>query len=169
MFVRARRSATIRTRLDVEAIRERLSAIARGTPPPGGFFEKGHFLGGTVGADDFHFDFDFASQKDPQTYTVHGRIQDHQEWRILRLKIVSKGPWMHPLFLVIPAGILLPHLAYGVMPEKGLFVAFGVAIAVYAIRNLFFLPDLVTGRVAGEIAAEVNGSVQVGTDWVVPG
>ena len=144
-----------------------MSAIARGTPAPGGLVEKGHFLGGTVGADDFHLDFDFASQKDPQTYTVHGRIQDHLEWRILRLKVVSRTLDV-PRVLIIPAGILLPHLAYGVMPEKGLFVAFGVAIAIYAIRNLFFLPDLVTGRVAGEIAAEVNGSVQVGTDWVVP-
>ena len=168
MFVRARRSATIRTRLDVETIRERLSAIARGTPHPGGLVEKGRFLGGTVGADDFHLDFDFASQKDPQQYTVHGRIQDHKEWRILRLKVASKDPWMHPLFLVVPATVFAVHLAFGFLPEKPFVVSCGVVMAVYALKNLFFLPDLVTGRVAGEIAAEVNGSVQVGHDWVVP-
>jgi hypothetical protein len=169
VFVRARRSATIRTRLDVETIRERLSALARGTTPPGGLVEKGHFLGGTVGADDFHFDFHFASQKDPQTYTVHGRIQDHLEWRILRLKVVAKGPWMHPLILVVPAGVVGVHLAFGFLPEKAFVVSCGVVLVIYALRNLLFLPDLVTGRVAGEIAATVSGSVQQGKGWVVPG
>ena len=168
MFVRARRSATVRTRLDVETIRERLGRLARGTPPPGGLVEKGHFLGGTLGTDDFHLDFRFASAKDPQAYTVHGRIQDHQEWRILRLKVASKDPWMHPWFLVFPVGIVGLHLVYGVMPERGILVAFGVVMAVYAIRNLLFLPDLVTGRVAGEIAATVNGSIKQGDEWVVP-
>jgi len=168
MFVRARRSAAVRTRLDVEAVRARLRRIAGGTPHPGGVVEKGHFLGGTVGADEFHFDFRFASAKDPQAYTVHGRIQDHQEWRILRLKVVSKDPWMHPLFLVFPGAFLGLHLAYGLMPEEGPLVAFGVVMAVYALKNLFFVPDFVTSRVAGEIAATVSGSIQRGRDWVVP-
>lgn len=168
MFVRSRRSAAVRTRLDLETVRERLRRIAGGTPPPGGFVEKGHFLGGTVGADDFHFDFRFASAKDPQTYTVHGRVQDHRDWRILRLKVVSKDPWMHPLVFVFPAGFLGLHLAYGVWPEEGPLVAFGAVMAVYALKNLFIVPDFVAGRVAGEIAARVNGSVQQGGDWVVP-
>ena len=168
MFVRARRSAAVRTRLDPETVRERLRGIAGGTPPPGGLVEKGHFLGGTVVADEFHFDFRFASAKDPQTYTVHGRVQDHRDWRILRLKVVSKDPWMHPLFLVFPAGFLGLHLVYGLMPEKGPLVAFAVVMAVYAFKNLFVVPDFVTGRVAGEIAARLNGSVQQGGSWVVP-
>ena len=75
---------------------------------------------------------------------------------------------MHPWFLVFPVAIFGLHLAYGVMPEKGILAAFGVVMAVYAIRNLLFLPDVVTGRVAGEIAAEVSGSVQRGSEWVVP-
>ena len=169
MFVRSRRSAAVRTRLDVETVRDRLLRLTGGTPHPGGFVEKGRFLGGRVEDDEFRFDFHMATAKDPQAYTVHGRIQDHREWRILRLKVVSKDPWMHPLFLVFPVGFLGLHLAYGLMPEKGPMVAFGVVMAVYAFKNLFVVPDFVAGRVAGEIAAAVNGSVQRGDAWVVPG
>ena len=169
MFVHASRSVTIRTRLDRETIRERLSAIAAaGTPPPGGFIEKGHFLGGSVGAEEFDLDFRFASAKNAQTLRVRGRVQVYPDWRVLRIRITSRDPWMHPLFLIVPGAIAALHLAFGVLPGPDVVVPFVVVTAIYAFVNLLYVPDLAMGRVAGEVASAVDGSIEIRGRWVVP-
>ena len=169
MFVHATRSVTVRTRLDEDTIRERLSAIAAaGTRPPGGFIEKGHFLGGTVAAEEFDLDFRFASARNAQTLRVRGRVQVYPDWRVLRVKITSRDPWMHPLFLVVPGGIVALHLAFGVLPGPEIVVPFLVATAIYAFVNLLYVPDMAMSRVAGELASAVDGSIEVRGEWVVP-
>ena len=106
MLVRPCRSAAIRTRLDLEAVRERLARVARGTESPDTPVVRGHVLSGTVGPDDFHLDFRFQSDRNPQKYSVHGRIQDAQDWRILRLRLTARDPWLGPVELIVLAGFI---------------------------------------------------------------
>ena len=60
-FVRPRRTATIRTRWDLEQIREQIGAIAQAERPEGmeGFLARGYFRGGRGGTRDFHLDFHY--------------------------------------------------------------------------------------------------------------
>lgn len=166
--MRASRSATIRTRLDRETIRERLSTLAAGSPPSEGPLEKGHFLGGAVGTEEFHFEFRFASQKNTQNYSVHGRVGDHQDWRVLRLKLTAHDPWLGRIELAFLAGFVLLHVVLEEAPAGGGVLALLFVMSIYAFFNLMYVPDVVTSRVAGTIASEVNGSVRIGDAWVVP-
>jgi hypothetical protein len=89
VFVRPCRSATLRSRLDREEIRERLATLAADPPPDGAglFFAQGFFLGGTV---------KFNSAKNPQTYSVQGRLEESRDWRLLRLRLTAHARWVSP-------------------------------------------------------------------------
>ena len=168
MFVRPCRSAAVRTRLDRETVRERLERIAGGTESPGGFAADGHFLSGAVGADEFHLEFRFASGKNAANYSVHGRIQDAKDWRILRLKLTAHDPWLSRVELAFLAGFIGLHAWAEEVPAKGAIAVLVGLMAFYAVLNLLYVPAMVTSRVSGTIAAEINGSVQSGNAWVVP-
>ena len=170
MFVRPCRSATLRTRLDREEIRERLATLAADPPPDGAgiFFAQGFFLGGTVGAQDFHLEYKFNSAKNPQTYSVHGRLEESRDWRLLRLKLTAHAPWVSPwelgaLALFLGLSIYFGRIAAGAAVTVALFL-----MAVYAAANLFYVPDVVTHRVSSLLASQVRGSVKQGREWVVP-
>jgi len=151
----------------MESVRERIAGIARGTESPGSFVAQGHFLGGTVGADDFHLDFRFGG-KNPAQYSVRGRIQDAKDWRILRLKLTARDPWLGPIELAALAGFVAFHAWADEVPARGAIAVLAGVMAFYAFLNLLYVPDVVTSRVSGSIAAELNGSVQRGEEWVVP-
>jgi hypothetical protein len=168
--VRPCRSATIRTRLDAEAIRERMSALAS-EPEPEGFdrmMAHGYFLGGSVGAKDFDIDYRFNSRKNPQTYAVHGKVQETKDWRIVRLKLTAHAPWLSGLELLFLAGFIVFYIATGELPPRPAIGIFVGVTAVYAIANLLFIPEVVKGRVSGIVASQVSGSVLAGGKWVVP-
>jgi hypothetical protein len=171
MFIRPCRSATIRTRLDAAEIRERLSSLAAEPPPEGGsaFFAHGYVLGGSVGARDFHLDYKFNSAKNPQTYSVHGAVEETRDWRILRLKLTAHAPWFSKWEL----GGLVLFLAFSLytreIPPAGAASLALFVMALYAGANLFYIPDVVTNRVSSLVAAQVRGSVRQGRQWIVPG
>ena len=169
MFVRASRSATIRTRLDRETIRERLSPLTAGQErAPGVFIEKGRFTGGTVDENAFQLEFLFDSSRNSQTYAVKGRVQDDRDWRVLRLKLTARDPWLGRVelfFLVLFVGL---HYVAGDFPHGAAVAVLLGIMALYAVINLLWVPAVVTGRVSGEIAAAVNGSILAGDRWVVP-
>jgi len=160
MFVRPCRSAAIRTRLDLETVRERLARIAQGTASPDTPITRGHVLSGTVGPDDFHLAFRFQSAKNPAKYSVRGRIQDETDWRIVRLKLTARDPGLGPVELAFLAGFVALHVWAEELPAKAGIGALMAVMVFYALVNLLYVPDLVTSRVAGAIAAEINGSIQ---------
>lgn len=159
VFVRPCRSATIRTRLDGKTVHERLSALA-GT--------AGYFMGGSVGPRDFELTYHFNNHRNPQTYSVYGKVQETPDWRVLRLRLTAYSPWLSRWSLV---GLVL-YLGFLVytrdVPPGGAVVLFGFVIAVLAFANLFYIPDVVTSRVSSILASEVRGSVLQRGEWVVP-
>ena len=170
MFVRPCRSATIRTRLPVDEVTTRLSVLVN-DPPPGGtsaFFAHGYFLGGSVDGSDFYLDYKFNSHKNPQTYGVHGKLQDARDWRILRLKLTARDPWLSRIELFFILMWIAFYVILGEMPPKGAFGILIFVMGIYATANLLYIPSLVTERVSALLASEVNGSIQMGGDWVVP-
>lgn len=170
IFVRPCRSATIRTRLDAEAIRERMSALAS-EPEPEGFDRmtaNGYFLGGFVGAKEFDIDYRFNSQKNPQTYAVHGKVQETKDWRIVRLKLTAHTAWLSGLEILGLVGFAAFYVATGELPPKPAIAIVVGLTAIYAIANLLFIPSVVNGRVSAIVASQVNGSVLMGGKWVVP-
>ena len=170
VFVRPCRSATIRTRLDAETIRERMSALAS-EPEPEGFdrmMANGYFLGGFVGAREFDIDYRFNSRRNPQTYAVHGKVQDARDWRIVRLKLTAHTAWLSGLEILGLLGFTVFYVATGELPPKPAIGIFLGLTAVYAIANLLFIPTVVKGRVSAIVASQVNGSVLMGGKWVVP-
>ena len=170
IFVRARRSATVRTRLDVEAVHERIAALAA-EPAAGGmkaFFADGHFAEWTVGRQDFRFDYTVNNPKNRQSYAVHGTVRDARDWRILRLKLTAHDPWLGRIELGFLVAFVAFHAFTGEVPAGGAVLILLFVMAVYAFANLMYIPDAVTSRMAGLIASEVNGSVQRGNEWVVP-
>jgi hypothetical protein len=171
VFVRACRSATIRTRLDVETVRERLTALAE-RPEPSGFrrlLANAHFDGWSVGLREFHLDYRVNNVKNPQAYSVHGTIQDERDWRIIRLKLTAHDPWLGPVEALFLAAFAAFHVYTGEVPAKGGVVVLVFVMAVYAVANLLYIPDVVTNRLSSLIASEVSGSVrQARGGWLVP-
>ena len=170
VFVRPCRSATIRTRLDGKTVHERLSALA-GTAGPEGFgrlMAHGYFTGGSVGPRDFELTYHFNSHRNPQTYSVYGKVQETPDWRVLRLRLTAYSPWLSRWSLV---GLVL-YLGFLVytreVPPGGAVLLFGFVIAVLAFANLFYIPDVVTSRVSSILASEVRGTVLQRGEWVVP-
>ena len=171
MFVRPCRSATIRTRLDLDAVRARLSGLAaQGTPPGSEVWVSRGFIrpGGSVDAHDFRLDFRLNSARNQQTYAVRGHLQDTNDWRVLRLTLTAHDPWLSRVelfFLVVFTGL---YAVTGEMPPGGAIAALLGLMALYAFVNLLWVPDMVTGRVTGILATELNGSIQRRDEWVVP-
>ena len=169
MFVRPCRSATIRTRLDAEAIRERMTFLVE-EPRPEGFdrlMSGGYWLNGWVGPKAFDIDYLYNSKHKPR-YAVHGRVQETRDWRILRLKITAHAPWLSALELVLMVGLLAFMVATGELPPRGALIVFAVLTVVYAFANLLFIPSVVRQRVSSMVATQVDGSVQTDGGWVVP-
>ena len=170
MNVRPRRSATLRTRLDVEQVRQRVIEVAREGEPDGSeiFISHSYFLGGSVGERDFDLDYRFNSARNPQTYSVVGTIQDTHDWRVVRLKIKAHSPWMG---WWVFGGIVL-FVAFAVLAEDlppwGGVAGVGVAVALAALANLLYVPDVVTSRVCVRLAGALRGSVLQKGKWVVP-
>ena len=170
IFVRPCRSATIRTRLDAETVRDRLEALAGGGSPEGWdrFMSHGYFLNGRVDAKELHIDYHYNAHRNPQTYAVHGRVQDTRDWRVLRLKMTAHKPWLNLLETAILLGVAVFYMATGEFPPGPALGMVAIVTAIYAFANLMFIPNQVQLRVASMLATQVNGSVQVGDQWVVP-
>jgi hypothetical protein len=170
MNVRPRRSATIRTRLDFEGVRQRLHGFASDGTPDGvdRFLANGYFMGGWVGAREFHLEYRFNSAKNPQTYDVAGTIRDTPDWRIIRLKITAHSPWMGWWGLVVVILYAAFSVYTGEIPAQGVVVVVGLALAFAAFANLLYIPDVVTNRVSALLAGALRGSVLQQGRWVVP-
>ncbi len=170
IFVPPRRAATIRTRWNLEQIREQIGAIAQAERPEGmeAFLAHGYFMGGRVGTRDFHLDYHYKAHKNPQTYDVHGAIVETPDWRIVRLKLRAHSPWIDPWVLAFLVGFAaFVVVVRGRSPGVALATV-AIVLTVYALANLLYIPDAVTTRVSGLLASELRGSVQQGPNWVVP-
>lgn len=169
MLGRARRSAMVRTRLPLERILEALEPLAEGgDPDKDRFTAHGWFLGGTLGESDFQLQYRTNSAKNAQTYVVTGVVGEEQGWRIVRLELVARDPWMSPVTLgLLPLLLLVPVYTGDIsLPRAGAIVG-GVSL-LYAVANLLFVPTVAEGRVAALLAARIRGSVRRGSEWLVP-
>jgi hypothetical protein len=170
MWIRARREAVIRTRLDAATVRERIEEIVAMEEPEGmkRLMADGYFCGGYAGPREFAVSYRFNSHKNPQVYEVRGVIEETPDWRVVRLALQAEEPWMDKWQLGF-ATLLLAVMAYGQGRGAG-FVVAGLAFLalLYGFANLLYIPDKVTGRVAALLAARLRGSVQHGSEWVVP-
>jgi hypothetical protein len=99
---------------------------------------------------------------------VRGAIQDERDWRIIRLKLTAHDPWLGRVETLFLAAFTAYHVYLGEVPPKGAVGVLVFVMAVYAVANLLYIPDVVTNRVSALIASEVNGSVQQSRGWVVP-
>jgi hypothetical protein len=170
-FVRPRRRRVVRTRLDRDAIRERLTALGAEEEPRGlkRFTAHGYFLEGVVvGPSSFVLEYCFNSVKNPQVYTVHATIEASQDWRFVHLELVARDPWASPWELLPAAAGAACAVYFGPVPPAGGLVMFGIVVAVFACANLLWVPTVSSGRVAAWIAAELSGSFRVDRRWVVP-
>jgi hypothetical protein len=170
VFVRATRSATIRTRMDAGEVRVKVEEVAARERPTGSeaLFAHGYFLGGGVEGDEIWLDYRFNSARNPQTYRVRGRIQDAKDWRILRLVLTAHDPWLSGIELMVLVGFSGFYVWMGEMVPRGALVILAFVLGVYAVSNLLYIPSVVAQRVSALLASEVHGSVQSGSKWVVP-
>ena len=158
------------TRLDAEAVRERLSALAGEEGPRGWalFRTPGYFIGGTVGEREFTVDYRFMNRKNPQVYAVRGAVQESGDWRLLHMTLTADRPWLHWLEIV---GIVAVGCFYVFAGGASLVTAIGVTlsfIALMALVNLLIVPGSVSRRVSSMVAARVDGAVQSGEEWRAP-
>lgn len=171
LFVRPRRQATIRTRLDLEEMRERLAALAAAGEPDGWerFNAHGYFLdGGTVGPSDFVLDYRFNNPKNAQVYSVHGRFEETPDWRYVHIEFEAHEPWMGGWELLGSAAVMAVTVYVRSLPWGAGVGAFAFGTAVWAWANLVYVPHKCCDRAASWIATELSGSVRVGERWVVP-
>ncbi|HET7747519.1 MAG TPA: hypothetical protein VFM29_09485 [Vicinamibacteria bacterium] len=170
VFVRARRSATIRTRSDADFVRAQLTDLAASPEPEGWDRVKAHgyFKSGWVGQRDFHFEYYFNNPKNPHTFDVEGRIVEEPEWRVLRVKLTSQEPWLDRWMLLGMVGMSLFYVFFDDFTVVGMVFLLLFVLLVMLIANFFYIPDVVARRVAALLASEVRGSVKVGSAWVVP-
>ena len=169
MFVRACRTATIRTRLTTEAILERVASLVK-EPPPEGFdrlSSDGFWLNGWVGPKVFDIDYR-SNSRHPYLYAVHGRVQETMEWRIVRLKMTARAPWLTGIEIVLFVGLALASWATGAMEPGHALALLLLTVAFWACRNLLVIPAIVQRRISSRLATQVDGSVEVGGRWVVP-
>jgi hypothetical protein len=170
MTHRARRRAQLRTRLDTAAVMAGVREIVETPAPEGmtGFFARGYVTGGSVGKDEFFFDYHFNSQRNPQTYEVRGKVDDVQDWRVVRIDVKAHDPWLGWwAFLVMAAYGVFVVLSDDV-PVGAAAALVGFVLAVYGFANLVYVPDTVTDRVTRQLAARLRASVFSRGDWVVP-
>jgi hypothetical protein len=169
VFVRPRRYATIRTRLDLEAVREQLSGLATSERPEGwqGFMAHGWFLNGRLESDALAIDYHYNAPKNPQTYAVRGSVSETPDWRYVRLRIDAHAPWMDWWMLLALGGFAALQLV-GPGRWPAVVGTVGLVLAVYAGANLVYIPSVVRDRVASAFATELRGSVREGPRWIVP-
>ena len=171
LFVRPRRQVTIRTRLDLATMRERLAALAAAGAPDGWerFNAHGYFLdGGTVGPSDFALDYRFNNPKNAQVYAVWGRFEETGDWRYVHLDFEAHEPWMGGWELRGMAAFLAWTTWSRDLPWGAGVAVFAFTTAVWAGANLVYVPNVCCDRAASWIASELSGSVRVGDRWVVP-
>lgn len=172
IFVRPCRKATVRTRLDAGAVRERLSALVA-DPGPRGFARwraHGFFVGGRVEAKEFTVEYKLANFKNPQTYAIHGALEEAEGWRILRLRLTAHSPWASWVELGVLAALLLFLYTFGAedMSPAGAIGVFLFVMGMMALVNLLYIPSAVNRRVAAIVARQVDGNLQRGDAWVAP-
>lgn len=170
-FVRPRRQVTIRTRLDLETMRERLGALAAAGAPEGWerFTSHGYFLdGGTIGPSDFLLDYRFNNPKNAQVYAVRGVFEETDDWRFVHLDFEAHEPWMGAWELAATVAFTFLHVWLRALPAWAGVGALAFGLGVWAWANLLYVPDQCCDRAASWIATELQGSVRVGESWVVP-
>jgi hypothetical protein len=170
-FVRPRRQVTIRTRLDLEAMRERLAALAAAGEPEGWerFNAHGYFLdGGAVGPSDFILDYRFNNPKNAQVYAVRGVFEETDDWRYVHLDFEAHEPWMGGWESLGTAALIAAVTWLRGLPWTAGIAVLVFTIAIWAWANLLYVPDKCCDRAASWIATELSGSVRVGERWVVP-
>ena len=170
IFVRPCRSATVRTRLDAGGIQERLSVLVNDRPQGLAWLRAhGTFVGGRVEAKEFTVDYKFNNFKNPQTYAIHGRLEETGEWRILRLRLTAHSPWMSRFELFGLAAVMFFVYIFGRGNGGGALIGFFlVLIGFYAFANLLYIPSSVNRRVAAMVARQIDGDVQRGDAWLAP-
>jgi hypothetical protein len=170
-FVRPRRQVTIRTRLDLETMRERLAALAAAGAPDGRerFTARGYFLdGGTVGPSDFALDYRFNNPKNAQVYAVWGRFEETEDWRYVHLDFEAHEPWMGGWELCGTVAFTILHCFLRDLPLVAGVAMLVLGVSIWAWANLIYVPTVCCDRAASWIATELSGSVRVGDRWVVP-
>jgi len=171
-FVRPRRQATIRTRLDLETMRERLAELAEAGAPDGWkerFTAHGYFLdGGTVGPSDFTLDYRFNNPKNAQVYAVWGRFEETEDWRYVHLDFEAHEPWMGGWEFLATIAFMAAHAWWRDLPLVGAVAVTLFVLAIWAWANLIYVPAVCCDRAASWIATELSGSVRVRDRWVVP-
>jgi hypothetical protein len=151
--------------MPVDEVESRIAVLL---DDPGEPTDKGGYRAGSIEGREFAFGFDHGSGKSHQYFHVTGRIQDDREFRVVRLRLRARDPWIgwwFFLFLVVYAS----GYAYAnYIPPKGVVFSVALVLALYAFVHLLLGPDLATDRVAARVARAVRGSVHVRGRWVVP-
>ena len=134
IFVRPRRQVTIRTRLDLGTMRERLAALAAAGEPDGWerFNAHGYFLdGGAVGPSDFILDYRFNNPKNAQVYEVRGVFEETDDWRYVHLDFEAHEPWMGGWEFLGMTGFIAASTALRSLP-------WGLGVAIFVFCNAFW-------------------------------
>lgn len=159
MLIHPRRTATLATRLDSESVREALRPIVEtAAQATGSFGWREPFVGGQLGERDFHFAYRFTSPANPQTYDIHGTIDELKPgWRVVRLEIRARTAWLSPLTLGAMALLLALCVFVGRVPiVPALAIGVGVVL-VYAFVNLLYLPDHILSKVSDAVESRIRG------------
>jgi hypothetical protein len=167
---RPHREAAIRTRGSVDEVLDCLRRVVAGPSPSAWqqFLAKGYFSNGTLGDREFRVDYRFNNFRNPQTYAVHGTIEDSPQWRLLRLRIKARTPWLGAWSLagLLAYGAFQVYLGQVSLAASTVIVA--CAVGLLAFANAFYIPGVAAARISHQIAREVYGSVLENGVWVVP-
>jgi hypothetical protein len=170
LSTRAVRSATIRTRLDVEHVLERLRAVAGDKGPQGWrrALANGYFRFGQVSGHELLIDYHFNNPRNPQTFAVQARVTDGGDWRRIDLSLRAHSPFVEGWTLIVLV-LLGCEEVYTHGTHLGwVFSVLIFVLGVMAFVNLLYIPEVVAERVSARLAHAVQGSVRRGGQWVVP-
>ena len=167
---RPHREAQIRTRGSVEEVLGCLRRFVTGPTPAGlqQFLAKGYFSNGTLGDREFQVDYRFNSLRNPQTYVVHGTIEDSPDWRFVRLTIEARTPWLGAWSFVGLVAYAAFQVYVGRLPAGASIFIVAFVIALLALANVLYIPGVAAARIAHRVARELYGSVFENGAWVVP-
>jgi len=167
---RARRSASLRTRLPVERILEAVAPLARGEDPDKGrFLAHGWFVQGVLGESDFQLEFALNNPRNRQNYVVTGVVSDEPPgWRVVELRMLSKEPWLPPVAAAIVVAFLGYQLLTGQIGAVGVLGFAGAAVLIFAFANLMAAPAQAIELAARALAGRIHGSYWTGREWRVP-
>lgn len=155
-FQRPRRVVQLRTRLSSERALQGVAALVARPDP--------HSLrGGSVATTEFQLEYRFAAPKNTQDYLVHGRIEDTQDWRLVRLELQARDPWIHPLMILMVPLVLGVPVYVGELSLAALVAITAALVGFYAFLNLLYVPDTVARRVTRLVAEAVKGTVVTGS------